>query len=214
MKNFVQWLKRVFHWVRSVPITGHYWGAVAVVAVTVAIVRACGWSEDAFRLAGMFLQLGGVFTVVLGILKTRAEFGQPSIRSQFKAWVQTFPLSLTQRLTVRGSASISVSSDGSIYQTHGPSADQTIEGRLGHLEDIVRKLEAAHGRTHIAVLQAEKKAQKALEEQARQLTSLFYEKIEKTATGGLHLSGVGAVLIFFGTVFGGAGPELHRLLTL
>ena len=106
--------------------------------------------------------------------------------------------------------------EGYGYTTHGPAADQTIEGRLGHLEDVVKKLAAAHGRTHIAVLQAEKKAQKALDEQARMLSSQIdtvHGKIEATATGGLHISAVGAILIFFGTVFGSAGHELHRLLT-
>lgn len=215
MKNFVQWLKRVFHWVRSVPITGHYWGAVAVVAVTVAIVRACGWSEDAFRLAGMFLQLGGVFTVVLGILKTRTEFGYVPFWSIFKNWLRTFPPLHPRTLTASANITLPVlTGEGYGYSTHGPAADQSVEGRLAHLESVVRQLEAAHGKTHIAVLQAEKKAQKALDKQASELSSLFNGKIEATATGGLNLTGVGAVLIFFGTVFGGAGPELHRLLTL
>lgn len=214
MKNLVRWLKRVFHWVRNMPITRHYWRAVAVVAVTVVVVGTCGWTEQAFRISSMVLQLGGVLTVVWGILKTRTEFGQTTIRSQFKTWCIAFPLSNTHRLTPSGFESSTVSSEGGVYSTHGPSADQSFEGRLGHLEDVVKKLEAAHGRTYIAVLQAEKNAQRALGEQASQLTSLFDKKIEATATGGIHVAAVGAIWIFFGTVFGGLAPELHKFLTL
>lgn len=187
-------------------------------AATVLVLGAYGWSEDAFRLAGMFLQLGGVFTVVLGILKTRTEFHHASVWSQFRSWAKMFPPLHPPNVTL-SVHSIMPGLTGEMYMsaTHGPAADQTIEGRLGHLEGVVNKLEAAHGRTHIAVLQAEKKAQKALDEQARQLSrqiDTVNGKIEATATGGLHISAVGAILIFFGTVFGGAGQELHRMMTL
>lgn len=218
MKNFVRWLKQISHWVRRIPITRHYWVAFAVVAATILVVGACGWTEDAFRLSGMGLQLGGVFTVVLGILKTRTEFRHASVWSQFRSWAKMFPPLHPPKITASGHTVLpGIVSEGYAYSTHGPAADQTIEGRLGHLEDVVKKLEAAHGRTHIAVLQAEKNAQKALDEQARQLSSQIdtvHGKIEATATGGLHISAVGAILIFFGTVFGGAGHELHRLMNL
>lgn len=217
MKNFVRWLKQVSYWVRRIPITRHYWVAFAVVAVTVVVLGACGWTEDAFRLSGMGLQLGGVFTVALGILKTRTEFRHASVWSQFRSWVKTFPPLHPPKMTASGHSSMpGLTGEGYGYSTHGPAADQTIEGRLGHLEDVVKKLAAAHGRTYIAVLQAEKKAQKALDEQARMLSSQIdtvHGKIEATATGGLHISAVGAILIFFGTVFGSAGHELHGLLT-
>lgn len=218
MKNLVRWLKQVSYWVRRIPITRHYWVAFAVVAVTVVVVGAFRWGEDAFRLSGMGLQLGGVFTVVLGILKTRADFGQPTVRSQFRRWAKMFPPLHPPKTTASGNIVLrGPTFEGYISSTHGPAADQTIEGRLGHLEDVVKRLAAAHGRTHLAVLQAEKKAQKALDEQARQLSSQIdtvHGKIEATATGGLHISAVGAILIFFGTVFGGAGHELHRLMNL
>lgn len=166
----------------------------------------------------MGLQLGGVFTVVLGILKTRTEFRHASVWSQFRSWAKVFPPLHPTKVTVSAHSIMpGLTGEGYMYSTHGPAADQTIEGRLGHLEDVIKKLESAHGRTYIAVLQAEKKAQKALDKQARQLSSQIDTvngKIEATATGGLHISAGGAILIFFGTVFGGAGQELHRMMTL
>lgn len=216
MQNFFRWLRLVLGWCRDIPVLRCYWISVAIVGFTVVVVGAFSWSEDAFRLAGMLLQLGGVITVVWGILKTRAEFGRTPMRSALKTWLRAFP-PFRPRTTV---ASIDatfppMTGEAYGYPTSGPAQDQTtFEGRLAHIENVVRQLEIAQGKTHIAVLQAEKNAQKALDTQARELSILFDGKIEATATGGLHLSGVGAVLIFFGTVFGGAGPELHRLLTL
>ncbi len=217
MKNFVRWFREIYRWVRRVPITNHYWWAIAVASSSIAVVGAAGWTEKAFRLAGMSLQLGGVLTVAWGILKTRADFGQPTVRSQFKRWATMFPPLHPPTTTATG---ISVLpgpvGEGYGYSAHGPAADRTIEGRLEHLESIVKKLEMAQGRTHIAVLQAEKKAQQALDTQARQLSGQIdavARKIEATATGGVHVSAVGVVLLFVGTVLGSAALELRQLLT-
>ncbi|KLR58844.1 hypothetical protein OX89_05125 [Diaphorobacter sp. J5-51] len=73
---------------------------------------------------------------------------------------------------------------------------------MTHLEGIVKKLEDAQGRTHVAVVEAQAKAQEALDA----------KKIESTATGGVHVSAVGVVLLFVGTIFGGAAPELEKWL--
>lgn len=59
--------------------------------------------------------------------------------------------------------------------------------------------------------EAEKKAQQALDAQARRLVGQIDDvskKVETTATGGAHVSGVGVVLLFVGTIFGGAATEL------
>ena len=88
---------------------------------------------------------------------------------------------------------------------------------MGHLEKIIKELEVAQGETHIAVLQAEKKAQQALDAQTRQMAGQIADvsrKIEATATGGFHVSGVGVVLLFFGTILGGVAPDLSQWMTL
>lgn len=216
MKRFVRWLRYVGLWALRVPVAPHYWWAIAVVVACLGVTGAYGWSEKAFRLSGMFLQLGGVLTVVWGILKTRADFGQPTVRSQFQRWIKEFPSFHPRVIT----ASMNGAFPGLVgeaygYSTHGPSADQTVEGRLRHLEKMITELEVAQGKTHIAVLQAEKKAQQALDAQARQFEGLLADvskKIETTATGGVHVSAVGVVLLFVGTIFGGAATELSCML--
>lgn len=108
-----------------------------------------------------------------------------------------------------------LSGRGYLHTTHGPSADQTIEGRVTHLEGIVKKLEDAQGRIHVAVVEARAKAQEALDAQALQLSGQIdavSKKIESTATGGVHVSAIGVVLLFVGTIFGGAAPELEKWL--
>lgn len=218
MQNFIRWIKAIYGWMRRAPITHHYWRSIAVVVATVVWVGACGWSEKSFRLAGTFLQLLGVLTVAWGILKTRADFGQPTIRSQFKAWVKVFPRLHPPAMTASINAKFpGLTFEAYGYSTHGPAADQTVEGRLEHLESIVKELEILQGTTHTAVLRAEKKAQEALNVQARQLSGeidAVAKKIESTAMGGIHVSAVGVVLLFAGTIFGGAAAELHQLLTV
>ena len=91
MKRFVRWIRYVGLWARRVPVAHHYWVAFLLVMVAFAVTWMCGWSEKASRLSGMCLQLGGVMTVVWGILKTRADFGQPTLRSQFQGWIKEFP---------------------------------------------------------------------------------------------------------------------------
>jgi len=191
-----------------------------VVAAVIAMAGVFGWSEKAFRLSGMLLQLGGVLTVVWGILKTRADFGQPTVRSQFQHRLADFPSFHPRTITASMNGVLpSLVGEAYGYSTHGPSPDQTVEGRLGYLEKIIKELEVAQGKIHIAVLQAEKKAQQALNAQARQFAGLIADisniskKIETTATGGVHVSAVGVVLLFVGTIFGAAAPELSYLLT-
>ena len=144
MKRFVRWLRYVGLWVRRMPVAPYYWWAVAVVVVSVVTTWLCGWSERAFRLTGMLLQLGGVLTVVWGILKTRADFGQPTVRSQFQRWIKEFP-SYHPRVIEASMNGMFPSMVGEAYgySTHGPSADQTVEGRLKHLEKIIKELEEA-----------------------------------------------------------------------
>lgn len=217
MKNFVLWLKEMYRWIFRLPIRHYYWWAVVLVGVSFFAVGVSGWTEKAFRLAGMFLQLGGVFTVVWGILKTRAEFGQPTVMSQFKNWVKMFPPLHPLPITVTARAILpGLAGKGYGYSIHGPAADQTIEGRLTHLESIVKELEMAQGSAYIAARQVDEKAQQALDAQARQLSGQICAvetKIEATAVGGIHVSAVGVVWLLFGTIFGGAAPELQQLLT-
>lgn len=217
MKNFCRWLREVFRWMLRIPITPQYFLAAAVVCLSIVAVGAFGWTETAFRLTGMCLQLIGVLTVVLGILKTRADFGQPTLRSQFKRWLQGFPRLHPPAivLSVEGLDLVHFGQPSSL-STRGPAADQTIEGRLEYLESIVKELELAMGEACSAIDRAEHKAQEALDIQSQQFSgeiASVAKRIESTATGGIHVSAIGVIFLFVGTVFGGAAPELQCMFS-
>lgn len=217
MTSFLRWLQALASWWRNAPVAPHYWYSIIMVAAVTVTAGMFGWSEKAFRLLGMILQVFGALTAVWGILKTRADFGQQTLRSQLRQWFINFP-SFHPRTN---KASMNLVSPAAVcemhgYSAHGPSTDQTAEGRLAHLEKIVNELEIAQRKTHIAVFQAEKKAQQVLDAYSLQFTSAITDvskKIESTATGGIHVSAMGVVLLIVGTIFGTAASELSYLLT-
>ena len=185
MKKFMRWLRCVGLWVRRMPVAPYYWWAVAVVVVSVVATWLCGWSEKAFRLTGMLLQLCGVLTVVWGLLKTRADFGLPAVGSQFGSWFKTFPRWNPPPIVLSpGGIDLVVSGGGHLTTTSAPSANQTVEGRLAHLESIVKTLEEAQSRTGIAVIEAEKKAQQALDVASR---TIIWSLVKQVRVGVMPL---------------------------
>lgn len=216
MKNFRQWLRNIGHWLRRMPVTRHYWCAGAVVFCAFAFVWGFAWSEDAFRIAGVALQVGGVLTVVWGILKTREDFKQEPIRRMFYRWFKSFPVRQRRTVSTGVSAGWAVAKGGSsrTARANPVSANPSIDQRVERLEGLVTGLQTKLSETRNELRQAEKKAQQALDEQGRQLVNQIGEvakKIEATAIGGVHVSAVGVIWLFVGTVLSGFGPELHRL---
>lgn len=218
MKGVMRWLRRIALWVCGVPVAPHYWFALMIVAGAFVVTWMFGWSEQAFRLAGMCLQVGGGGAVLWEIVKTRADFKQPSVRSQFRDWLNAFPQRNPPQQTVSADGIFWGDSSAVLHvsTTHGPSADQTVEGRLKHLEEITKALELNQGRLHSAFRETERKLQKDLDMRARLLTGRIenvVKLLETTATSGIHISGFGVVLVFFGTIFGGMAPEISGALT-
>lgn len=216
MSKLLRWLKAVTHWGCRVPVKPHYWWAAAVVIASFILAGVFGWSERAFGLSGMVLQLVGVLATVWGIWKTRADFAQPSVLTYFGSWFKTFPRWNPPPIVLSvNSIELGLFGEAHAISTSGPSVDQTIEGRLAHLENIVKKMEVVQGKADIAIIEAGKKAQQALDAQTVALggqIDMVSKKVETTATSGVHVSAFGVILLFFGTIFGGAAPELGELL--
>ncbi len=219
MTKLVYWLKLLYDWLRRIPIHRYYWWAFWVLVAAAVGIYVGGRTETAFRLTGTLLQLGGVLTVVWGILRTRAEFNQPLPCSLLRRWYDSFPFRKPSPLIVSADATFTAdgTADFHVIRTHGPSPDQTFEGRLKHLEGIVKELEEAHGKTDIVVSRVERRVQQTLKAQASHLSGQIdgvSKKIEIAATGGIHVSGVGVILLMFGTVLAGAAPELGNWLPM
>ncbi|WP_353399974.1 hypothetical protein [Hydrogenophaga sp. 5NK40-0174] len=164
----------------------------------------------------MSMQLLGILTVVWGLNRTRAEFGQPGIGSQFRDWIKRFPPYPLPKVVATGTTTFPpLESQIHVHSTSGPPQDESVEGRLLHVEKLVRNLESANGRMQSQVLQLERKVERDLETHRRSIAAqvdTVERKIESTATSGVHISAVGVVLLFVGTVLASAAPEIQKLL--
>ena len=76
----------------------YLWLATGVIVAALAVCLTLIWlvgpdrAEPVVRIAGLFLELLGISTVIWGISDTRSLFGHPSFRSKIKAWFARFPL--------------------------------------------------------------------------------------------------------------------------
>lgn len=174
-----------------------------------------GGGELAFRVAGMLLQLLGVFTVFWGIQETRKLFGRPSLTFVLRRWLRSFP-----RLKPRAyEASITAVSPGQTVRVRGYTSTATdpsasLEQRVELLE---RNIE--HLRSRINEVQGEleqemhKVTSSVNEEKSTRITEdqRILSKLEVTETGGLHISAMGAVWLFIGVILSSIPNELSRL---
>ncbi len=197
---------------RRMPITRHYWLVFVLVASGIGAVQCSGWTEQSFRLTGMSLQLLGVLTVVWGIMKTRAEFGQIALQMQFSKWWKSFPPLHPPTMTVNIKGKLSEMRGHIVLRgIQGPAEDQSIEGRLAHLEKLAWKLENDLAKANTAIRDVQDQAKRAMDARDVQIADHLKtvdQKIAATAVGGTHVSAVGVILLFVGTVFGGMSAEL------
>lgn len=213
MLNFLRWFRSVVTWLAE---ARHALLSIAVVAIAVSVVHLAGWSEPAIRLTGMSLQLLGVGTVAWGIAETRSLFGHASLMSAATLWIRRFPR-YSPRVTLGYQRVQLQPIKGHAYGAAGPlpELNRTVEERLtavgqaaeqlsGKIVGLQRKLEE-HARS----------VEQALtQESSQRLHSIagVLGRLETTATGGIHITAIGAVWLFVGVMFGTLSPELATLL--
>ncbi len=89
--------------------------------------------------------------------------------------------------------------------------DQTTEARLDALEKNIHRIHERISGVLDEMDRGLSDAAEALkrEEQTRQAEdAAIREKLERTATGGLHISVIGAVLLLVGVILSTAAPEI------
>jgi hypothetical protein len=193
----------------------HLWVALSGIAFAFAYCIYFGACERHFRWAGDVLQLGGVFSVVWGISKTREDFGHSSLWSAAASWIaRMMPLRKVPHVTA---ALTGVETGGDVASIHGTVSEATrdvsVSGRLLELEN---RVDQAHERitvvTHTMaadlsatrdVLASETQSLKAADAQLR-------AALENTATGGVHISATGAAWLFLGVFLSTWAIELDR----
>lgn len=201
------------------PWLGEVWYAwvfAAVVGFALVISFLLCRSEPAIRLSGLILQLLGILTVIWGIQETRALFGHPSFRSKIKAWLSRFPLLLGNDVHSAGSfASPVPTMKGRSHTTHVAGANPTIEVRLDALEKNLTSIHERIDQTQKEMDEELHKITNAVkrEEQLRQAEdNAIRVRLEATGTGGVHISFIGAILLFVGIFLSTAGTEIAALL--
>jgi hypothetical protein len=206
-------LKAVWPWL----VEARYaWLAAAVICVALVISLRPHTTEPVIRRTGLVLQLLGIGTVIWGISETRALFGHASLTSKAKAWLGRFPLLHRNVVVAAVGAALSViGGKARAYGTHGPGANPTIEARLEALEKNVTSIHERISQTQKEMDEEFQKTADALkrEEQSRQAEDrAIREKLEATGTGGVHISAIGALLLFVGVILSTAAIEIAELL--
>lgn len=203
----------LWHWLAE---ARHFWITIAVIAVALYLSLRPGASEPVIRWTGGVLQLLGVITVVWGIAETRAFFGHAPILSVASRWLGRFPL-VRQNVVVGVGIAEGISAVGRArgYVTAGAGANPTVEDRvaalernIGHLNDRInetfKEMDAGFQEVKGA-LSDEKEARVAEDKRTR-------EMLETTATGGVHISAMGAAWLFVGVILSTAAIEIERWL--
>jgi hypothetical protein len=194
----------------------HVWIAIGITAVALIICLRPGATERCIRLTGLALQLLGVGTVIWGISVTRNFFGHKPILVTAKNWLRRFPL-LKQHHTLAASG-ITLSGlvgNARAHGTHGAGVNPSLEARIAALE---RNITAIHERITDTQRELDQRFRKADEVAATERMERVAEDqklrgmLEATATGGIHISAIGAVWLFFGVILSTAAPELSYWL--
>ncbi len=213
MSNLVRWLRALLVWLGE---KRHAWFALAVSAVALLVSLRPGTAEPLIRYVGLMLQLLGICTVVWGISETRALFGHPTLVSAVKAWVRKFPPYHPTTIGAAGGlVSGSATMTGRGYGTFGAGPNPTLEARVeatekniaainNRMDQTITEMDARH-QQHVAAIRRESDARVSAD-------ATLHQKLEATGTGGVHISLMGALWLFVGSVLATAAPEIALLL--
>ena len=194
----------------------HVWAALAVVLVAMLICFRPGASEPLIRLTGLGLQILGVGTAVWGILATRKYFGQASPIAMLVSWLKRCPLRGTRVVASIGTAR-SRSSAGKLRGYSSAAIDPKAESEV-RIEALEKNIGLIHERItflardidgDVSILRGQ--VERESKERAH-LESQVNSHIEGVATGGLHITAIGAVWLFLGVLLSTASSELSRFL--
>ena len=206
LQNTVTWLFREPRF---------FWLCICVCAAAVVVMFQQGVTEPAVRLVGLGLQVGGLVTVVWGIVETRQFFGMQSPLEAFRGWVSRFPLHKRPAITA-----VSATFDGcntisaSGYTSWPIDSTVDLEQRVLMLERnlplIQERISSVQGEFN-RVTQELKGELKSEAQHRLALSQHVQSQLMTYGTGGLHISAIGAVWVFIGTVLGTASPEISGL---
>jgi hypothetical protein len=194
----------------------YVWLALAVSIAALVIALRPGTTEPVIRLTGLVLQILGIGTVAWGISETRTLYGHKPLFAVARGWIERFPLRKRNFvLGAAGIASATAFSRARGHVTHGTPPNPTVEERLDALEKNIGALHKRIGATQKELDEELAKLKTSVSEETRQREQEDQgnrKLIEMTATGGVHISAIGAVWLFVGVILSTAGVEIAAAL--
>jgi len=173
-------------------------------------------TEPRIRWIGMTMQLVGIGTVIWGIAETRSFFGRIGFTTKLLLWVR-------RRLGYRGKTNtgfgrgqLSITAKGRGHHTkRASSADAPLDERVRVLEQnltlVSNRIESVEKQIEAEVRDRDSAIAREKGERLRHEVAI-HQKIEDAATGGVHISAIGAVYLFLGVILGSTSPELSNWL--
>lgn len=214
MRKTRNWLRSVYLWLME---ARYFALSIAVVVCAIFFIVMLGSSERSIRLAGMTLQLLGVGTVIWGVAKTREFFGHTPVASQIKDWLLKFPRYTPKPVVLSASGTFEPLTVRSYGFSSPPKVSPfTTEGRLAAIEVELNQMREQFCKTHQIIDEKVAGINHLIEvETASRNQSVQYvlQRLELTATGGIHITSVGALWLFIGVILGSASPELAAIFS-
>ncbi|MBI1396945.1 MAG: hypothetical protein GC151_13285 [Betaproteobacteria bacterium] len=206
-------LKGVGPWVWE---ARYVWMTLAVILAAIAAILVPPISEVRIRITGLILQLFGIGTVVWGISETRAFFGHPTFSEKAKRWLERLPLlKQTTVVSAKGGAAIAFGGKVRVIAIDGAGENATIEQRVDALE---RNIKAIHDRISQELDESDSRFSKVevrIESEVnsrKEQDAEVLKKLDGAGTGGMHISAIGACLLFVGVPLSTSSPEIYKFL--
>jgi hypothetical protein len=172
---------------------------------------------DGVRFGGTILQIMGLFTVALGLWKTRQLFGRPSLVASLKGYLKRLGRVFQQPKPVTGSGSITlpafdIRGEGRFRHglPAGASLDQRVDALEKNLDLLERKFDSKTQNVNKRFAELDERVQRETKERSAADEKVMTQ-IEEVAVGGLHLESVGLVWLIFG-VLGASVPDVIAAL--
>jgi hypothetical protein len=213
MSTIMCWIAAVLRWAWRARFVLVALGPALAAAVAAFLV----WRvEPTFRLSGLGLQSLGIATVGWGILKTRRFFGLPSVGLALAQWLKSFPRIRTHQIHAVGISSqvaIGDSVRATVLSTAGP--DDSVDRRVQVLEDNLRRTisrfdahEADTDQRFASLGREVRSSRETVDQSVRDVA----RRLDRSQTGGLYISAIGAFWILIGMILATASLELSRLV--
>jgi hypothetical protein len=173
-------------------------------------------SEDAIRLTGLLLQLAGILTVVWGLVATWRFFGLGDPVARVTDWLSRFPL---RRRAIYASINEAVEADDALaargFTSWPLDSTASLTDRLGAIEKNLPLIQERISYTQQELDRAVHTLRGELKEAlaaANARVAHVDTKVTALGTGSLHISAMGALWLFVGSILGSASPNLAAWL--